>query len=71
VSERSPERAGAKSGQGQEFLVERRIFGTMQRVTVIDPVSGREASATGPLRPGVEKSLTNIAIGKLSRGVTA
>jgi hypothetical protein len=53
------------------LLVETKIFGSMQRVTVIDPETGNEASATGPLGHGVEQQLVQLAIGKLRRGISA
>jgi hypothetical protein len=58
------------AGRKQEYLVERKIYGSTQRVTVIDPETGQEASATGPLQAGVQESLTNIAIKKLRRGIS-
>lgn len=54
-----------------ELLVETKVFGQMQRVTVIDPDTGKEASATGPMGRGVEQQLIQIAIGKLRRGISA
>jgi len=56
--------------QHGELLIETKIFGSMQRVTVIDPETGNEASATGPLGQGVEQQLTQLAIGKLRRGIS-
>lgn len=47
------------------------MFGQMQRVTVIDPDTGNEATATGPMGRGVEQQLIQIAIGKLRRGISA
>jgi hypothetical protein len=67
-----PKRPGP-DGQDQhgELLVEIKIFGSMQRVTVIDPETGNEASASGPTGRGVEQQLTQLAIGKLRRGISA
>ncbi len=72
MSAKSPNLLAAGCGDGRrvEFLVERKIFGAMQRVTVIDPETGREASASGPVQPGIAESLINIAIKKLRRGIT-
>jgi len=66
-----PKRSGS-SDQDKigELLVEIKKFGSMQRVTVIDPKTGREASATGPMGRGVEPQLIQIAIGKLRRGIS-
>ncbi len=63
----------AQSGDDKngELLVEIKIFGQMQRVTVIDPDTGAEASATGPLGRNVEQQLIQLAIGKLRRGIGA
>ena len=38
-------------------------------VIVIDPDTGQEASATGPLGRSVEQQLIQIAVGKLRRGI--
>jgi hypothetical protein len=67
-----PKRSGP-AGQDShgELLVEIKVFGSMQRVTVIDPETGNEASATGPLGQGVEQQLIHLAIGKLRRGISA
>jgi hypothetical protein len=53
------------------LLIETKVFGSMQRVTVIDPQTGNEATATGPIGRGVEQQLIQIAIGKLRRGIGA
>ena len=53
-----------------EYLVDIKLFGQMQRVSVVDPETGNEASATGPMGRGVEQQLIQIAIGKLRRGIS-
>jgi hypothetical protein len=54
----------AEPGQGTEFLLEFQQVGTYVKVTAVDPVTGTEASITGPASAG-QAILGRNAVNKL------